>query len=91
MHRVDKIRERMNEAFSPVHLEIIDDSAKHAGHAGAARGGGHFNVTIVSGKLTGNSLVARHQMVYQTVDDLMPAEIHALGINALTPEEYESS
>ena len=88
MQTVDLIRKRLNNVFSPAQLDIVDDSQQHAGHAGAAGGGGHFTVTIVSEKFRDHSALERHRMVYQAVDDLMPAEIHALSIKALAPEEY---
>ncbi len=87
MNRVEAIRERLETALSPARLEIRDDSAMHAGHAGAASGGGHFAVTIVSDKFNGKNMVQRHRAVYLAVEDMMPAEIHALSIRALTPEE----
>lgn len=90
MDRVDLIRDRINQALAPVHLEIIDDSHLHAGHAGAAGGGGHFSVRVVSEKFSNHKLIDRHRMVYQAVGDLMPAEIHALSITAITPEEQQS-
>ena len=88
MQTVDLIRERLNNLFNPAQLDIVDESHQHAGHAGAAGGGGHFAVTIVSEKFRDHSTLERHRMVYQAVDDLMPAEIHALSIKALAPEEY---
>jgi BolA protein len=90
MNRIEQITERLNKAFNPLDLGIQDDSAKHAGHAGAAAGGGHFNIIIVSEKFAGHAPVARHQMVYRALADMMPAEIHALGINALTPAEQKN-
>lgn len=87
MDRVNLIRERLNQALEPEHLDIIDDSHKHAGHAGAAGGGGHFTVSIVSRKFADQNSLARHRLVYQALNDLMPAQIHALSINAMTPEE----
>ena len=81
------IKQKLNEALKPDLIEIIDDSAAHAGHAGAKKGGGHFNVTIVAKVFDGKSLVQRHQLIYQALDNLMKNEIHALGINALTPSE----
>ncbi len=83
----DIIKQKLNQALSPEIIEVIDNSAAHAGHAGAQSGGGHYNVTIVSDKFTGKSLVQRHQLIYQALGDLMKQEIHALGINALTPSE----
>jgi BolA family transcriptional regulator, general stress-responsive regulator len=83
----DTIKRLLNEAFNPQILEIIDNSAAHAGHAGARSGGGHYHVTIVADAFTGKSLVQRHQLIYKTLGDLMKQEIHALGINALSPTE----
>ncbi len=81
------IRTTLTNALQPEFLEIIDDSAAHAGHAGARNGGGHFHVNIVAEAFQGKSLVQRHQLVYQALGELMKHEIHALGINALTPSE----
>ena len=81
------IKQKLNEALKPDLIEIIDDSAAHAGHAGEKKGGGHFNVTIVAKIFDDKSLVQRHQLIYQALGDLMKNEIHALGINALTPSE----
>lgn len=83
----DTIKRLLTEAFNPQILEIIDNSAAHAGHAGARSGGGHYHVTIVADAFTGKSLVQRHQLIYKTLGDLMKQEIHALGINALSPTE----
>ncbi|MCQ8105023.1 BolA family transcriptional regulator [Methylomonas sp. SURF-2] len=80
------IRQKLEEALKPDLIEIIDHSAAHAGHAGN-KGGGHYNVTIVSEQFEGKSLVQRHQLIYQIMGDMMKDEIHALGINALTPTE----
>jgi len=85
--RVDMIRERLTNALAPSRLEITDDSSQHRGHAGAASGGGHFSVTIVSEKFDNQSMIQRHRMVYMAVNDMMPQEIHALSINALSPGE----
>lgn len=82
----DNIRKKLEEAFKPDLIEIIDHSAAHAGHAGN-KGGGHFHVTLVSSQFEEKSLVQRHQLVYQALSDMMKDEIHALGINALTPSE----
>lgn len=80
------IRQKLEEALKPELIEIIDHSAAHAGHAGN-KGGGHYNVTIVAQQFEGKSLIQRHQLVYQALGDMMKEEIHALGINALTPTE----
>jgi BolA family transcriptional regulator, general stress-responsive regulator len=83
----DQIRQKLEAALSPELTEIIDQSAGHAGHSGNQKGGGHFYVTIVAEAFAGKSLVQRHQLVYQALHDLMKEDIHALGINALTPSE----
>lgn len=74
-------------ALRPSALEITDDSAEHAGHTGHG-GGGHFTVLVVSESFRGVSRVGRHQAVYRLLADLVPHRIHALGIRALTPEEF---
>lgn len=84
----ETIRKRLNDALKPEQLDIIDNSAAHAGHAGAQSGGGHYHVTIVSGAFENKSLVQRHQLIYQALGDMMKQQIHALGINAMTPSEY---
>lgn len=86
-NRVDMIRSRLEKALAPSSLEIRDDSEQHIGHPGAAAGGGHFSVRIVSDAFRDKSTIERHRMVYLAVDDLMPAEIHALSISALAPGE----
>jgi BolA family transcriptional regulator, general stress-responsive regulator len=80
------LRERLTTAFQPQKLELRDDSAHHAGHAGA-QSGAHFAVHIVSREFTGRRAVERHRMVYSAAADLMATRIHALQISALSPEE----
>ncbi|MGH8245796.1 MAG: BolA family protein [Gammaproteobacteria bacterium] len=89
MDRVAAIRERLGK-LAPQRLDIVDDSQQHVGHAGAASGGGHFSVLIVAPGFDGCSGIERHRMVYQALADLMPREIHALSIKALTPDELQS-
>ena len=84
--RVALIRQAL-QALSPVRLEIIDESHKHAGHAGARDGRGHFQVRIVSAAFLGLAPLARHRRVYEAVGDLMQTDIHALSIQARTPGE----
>ena len=79
------IRERL-APLEPQLLEIVDDSAKHAGHAGN-RGGGHFTVTVVSSQFSGKSPIMRHRIIYQALQDLIPSRIHALSITAHAPED----
>ena len=81
------LRTRLQD-LAPSALEIHDDSADHIGHAGAAGGGGHFSVLIVSNAFRGISRLERHQKVLARVSDLLPHPIHALSIKALAPEEF---
>lgn len=81
-----EIRTRL-AALSPTTIELHDDSQAHAGHAGAAAGGGHFELTIVSPQFAGKPAVARHRMVYEALGDLMHGPIHAMQINAYTPDQ----
>jgi BolA protein len=81
------IKQLLNDAFKPGLLEIIDNSSAHAGHAGARSGGGHYHVTIIAEIFEGRSLVQRHQLIYNALGDMMKQQIHALGINALSPSE----
>jgi BolA protein len=85
--RVEMIRERLTNNLQPTKLNIIDESARHAGHAGAASGGGHFIVDIVASAFNDKTLIQRHRLVYDAVDDIMHSEIHALSIQAKTPDE----
>jgi BolA family transcriptional regulator, general stress-responsive regulator len=88
--RIDTIRAALETALSPLQLEVRDDSAAHAGHAGAIQhGGGHFSVLIVSDAFSGKTQVQRHQLVYRALGTLMQTDIHALIIKALTPEEIQ--
>ena len=84
--RIALIRARLQE-LGPTQLELQDDSHLHAGHAGASGGAGHYRVRIVCARFAGLSRVARHRLVYDRLTDLMPAQIHALAVQALTPEE----
>jgi BolA protein len=74
--------------LAPVAIEIHDDSAEHVGHAGAADGGGHFSLLIVSKAFRGQPRLERHQTIFARVGDLLPHPIHALSIRALAPEEF---
>ena len=85
--RPERLRAMLNEALAPTELALIDESALHAGHAGAASGGGHYRLRIVSGKFEGLKLVMRHRLVYDAVHTMMHTEIHALAITALAPSE----
>lgn len=88
MSTQDEIRSRL-AMLSPLRLEIQDDSALHAGHAGARSGGGHYRLTIVAEAFAGVRTVARHRMVYEALGDMMKTRIHALAIQAMTAAEAE--
>ncbi|HSW15495.1 MAG TPA: BolA family protein [Solimonas sp.] len=90
MTRVERIRERLAAAFSPVELAVEDDSHLHAGHAGAASGHGHYSVRIVATAFEGMSLLARHRAVYAAMGEMMQTDIHALAISARSPAESRS-
>jgi BolA family transcriptional regulator, general stress-responsive regulator len=81
-----QLRAALEQALAPQHLEIVDDSARHAGHAGA-RGGGHFRVTLVAEAFRGRSPLERHRLVYAAVAPLLQGTVHALNISARAPDE----
>jgi BolA family transcriptional regulator, general stress-responsive regulator len=81
------LMEQRLAALEPELIQIYDESAEHAGHAGAASGGGHYQLIVVSRRFEGQSRVTRHRLIYQAMADLMQTQVHALSITALTPEE----
>ena len=81
-----KMRARL-AVLDTVSLDIIDESHKHAGHAGARDGGGHYVLHISSAHFVGKNKVARHRMIYSALGEMMKREIHALTITACTPDE----
>ena len=87
MSRVERIEAAWRTAFAPQHLQVEDDSHRHAGHAGARDGRGHFNVAIVSDAFAGKAPLARHRAVYAALGQMMQTDIHALAIKAQTPAE----
>jgi len=83
--------QRRLSALAPARLELVDESARHAGHAGAAPGGNtHWRLTIVSAAFAGKPVIARHRMVYQALGELMQHPIHALNIVARAPGETDA-
>lgn len=84
--RIAKMRDSL-AVLEPIQLEITDESRKHAGHAGARDGGGHYVLRIVSPQFAGKNTVARHRMIYCAIGEMMKREIHALTIQALAPNE----
>ena len=90
-NRAQRIEALLQAEFTPSKCEIEDESALHAGHAGAASGGGHFRLHIVSAVFEGVGRVGRHRLVYDCLRELMQTEIHALALTLLTPAEASVS
>jgi BolA protein len=87
---IDRLRNRLTNAFAPLRLDISDDSHRHAGHSGSRPGGEtHFRVTIVSAAFTGQNRVARQRAVYGVLAEELAGQVHALSLTTLTPEEAE--
>lgn len=89
--RVDQIRILLERAFGGARVAVIDDSARHAGHAGARGGAGHYIVRVESQDFTGRSRLERHRLVYGALAELLPREIHALNIEAVSPDDDSPS
>ncbi|MCG8435626.1 MAG: BolA family transcriptional regulator [Gammaproteobacteria bacterium] len=85
--RIERIRYTLEHAFQPAVLEIRDDSKKHIGHPGASDGRGHFKVTVISAAFVNKNLLERHKMIYTALGNLMDSDIHAISIDARTPDE----
>ena len=86
MNVAQRIEQRL-AALAPESLEIVDESAAHAGHEGAKGGGGHYRLLIVSPEFAGKPAQLRHRMVYEALGPMMKNEIHALAIRAYAPGE----
>lgn len=87
MNRPERIQALLTASLAPVECVIDDESHLHAGHAGAASGGGHYRLRLVSTRFAGLNKVARHRLVYDCLRDMMTKEIHALAMTLLTPDE----
>jgi len=83
---ISEMKQRL-AVLAPEHIEIVDESALHAGHAGARSGGGHYQLTLIAAIFAGQNSMARHRAIYQALGDLMTTRIHALSITALAPGE----
>lgn len=83
----EKIIERLGE-LEATRIDIVDESEKHSGHAGA-RDGGHYLMTIVSNRFSGQGTMARHRLIYGLLSDMMKGEIHALALKTYTSDEYQ--
>jgi BolA protein len=86
----DALEEKIRDSLDASHVEVIDESHLHAGHAGAQDGGRHFRAIIVSEKFAGLNRVRSQQLVYQSVEEWMGKEIHALSMKTFTPEAWEA-
>lgn len=82
---IDEIKTRL-QALAPTSIDLMDESAQHAGHKGNG-GGGHYKLNITSSHFCGKSQIMRHRLVYQALADLMPHKIHALSIHAVATDE----
>jgi len=85
--RIAHITALLSASLAPAACQVDDESALHAGHAGAASGGGHYRIRLVSSRFEGQPRLARHRLVYDALHDMMQTDIHALAITALTPTE----
>ncbi len=85
----DRIEQTLRQALSTTEVQVEDESALHAGHAGAASGGGHYRVTVVSPLFEGKNPVQRHRLVYDALAEEMQQAIHALALTTLTPSQQE--
>jgi BolA protein len=90
MTRAEKIAARLERELGAEHVAVLDESHRHAGHAGAKSGGGHFRATIVSARFAGLSRIAAQRLVYAALGELMSGEIHALAMTTYTPEEWRA-
>jgi BolA protein len=86
--RVARIHDAIEHGLDATHVQVIDHSAAHTGHAGAEAGGGHYEVVVVSEKFEGVSRLAAQRLVYSALGDLMAAEIHALTMHTYTPDKW---
>ena len=85
--RLERIQAALEKAFAGAHVSVQDDSARHAGHAGAKGGAGHYLVRVESQEFAGRTRLERHRLVYQALAGMLPREIHALNIEAVSPDE----
>ncbi len=87
-NRCARIEAELRERLAAVHVEVVDESHLHVGHAGARDGGGHFRAVVVSMRFEGKAPVQRQRLVYDALDSVMGREIHALSMKTLTPAEW---
>jgi BolA protein len=89
MTTAEKIATILQRDLAATYVDVEDESALHAGHAGAASGGGHYRVTVVSSQFEGKTLIARHRLVYAALANEMQRDIHALALTTLTPDQHK--
>jgi len=87
-NRRTRIEEKLARKLDTEHLEVVDESHLHVGHAGARSGGGHFRATIVSPRFEGLSRLEAQRLVYSVLSEEMSGEIHALSVQTFTPEQW---
>lgn len=90
MDRRERIERKLRERLDAAHVEVVDESHLHVGHAGARGGGGHFRALVVCERFAGISPVAAQRLVYQALAEEMVSEIHALSLRTLTPEAWRA-
>ena len=90
MDRRARIEAKLRESFAAPYVLVIDESHHHAGHAGARDGGGHFRAVVVSEHFAGRAPVERQRMVYAALAEEMGSDIHALSMQTLTPEQWDT-
>ncbi len=91
MNRPQRIRELLTAGLATEDIDIIDESHLHAGHAGAASGGGHYRLRVISTRFEGVNKVGRHRLVYDCLREMMQKDIHALAMTLLTPSEAQAA
>jgi BolA protein len=88
---VERIESILRERFAPAHLEVLDESVRHVGHAGAAGGGGHYVVVLVCDEFRGQPRLARHRLIYDALAPMMRGDVHALALRAYSPDEWTAA
>ena len=91
MNRPQRIHDLLAAGLATDHIDIVDESHLHAGHAGAASGGGHYRIRVVSARFEGVNKVGRHRLVYDCLREMMQKDIHALAMTLLTPSEAQAA
>ena len=91
MNRPERIQSLLTAGLAPVECVVDDESHLHAGHAGAASGGGHYRLRVISTRFEGVNKVGRHRLVYDCLREMMQKDIHALAMTLLTPSEAQAA